>query len=97
MINFRNSFLRFVNSISEKSLERLSILTFSTILIITIILVFDIITFPLNNSLLTKTIAFFIPVLVFLVFLMLIPFGMLILIVTLQNLIKRGKIKMESD
>jgi len=97
VINFRNSFLRFVSSISDKDLAYLAIITFSTLLIITAILVFEIISLPFHTSLLTKTIAFFIPVLVFLVFLMLLPFGMLILIVALQNLIKRGKIKVESE
>jgi|GEM_PF-5375182 len=97
MSNFRNSFLRFINSISDKGLARLSILTFSSLLIITAILVFEIIALPFYTSLLTKTIAFFMPVLVFLVFLMLIPFGMLILTVALKDLIKRGKIKVESE
>jgi len=97
MSNFRNSFLRFINSISDKDLGYLSIFAFYTLLIITIIVVFEIISLPFHTSLLTKTIAFFVPVLVFLVFLMLIPFGMLILIVALQDLIKRGKIKVEGD
>ena len=97
MSNFRDSFLRFVNSISDKGLGYLSILTFSSLLIITAILVFEIITLPFHTLLLSKMIAFFMPVLVFLVFLMLIPFGMLILIVALKDLIKRGKIKVESD
>jgi len=97
MINFRNSFLRFINSISDKGLARLSIFTFSTVLIITIIFVFEIINLPFHTLLLTKTIIFFTPVLVFLVFLMLIPFGMLILTIALQDLIKRGKIKVESE
>jgi len=97
MINFRNSFLRFINSISDKGLARLSIFIFSTVLIITIIFVFEIINLPFHTLLLTKTIIFFTPVLVFLVFLILIPFGMLILTIALQDLIKRGKIKVKSE
>ena len=97
MINFRNSFLRFINSISDKNLGYMSIFTFSTVLIITIIFVFEVISLSFHTLLLTKTIIFFTPVLVFLVFLMLIPFGMLILTIALQDLIKRGKIKVESE
>jgi len=97
MSNFRNSFLRFVNSTSDRDLKHLSIFVFSTTLIITTIVVFEIISIPFHTLLLSKTIAFFVPVLYVLVVLMLIPFGMLILIVALQDLIKRGKIKAESE
>jgi len=97
MINFKSSFLRFVSSISNKTLGYLSISTFFITLIITILVAFTATTFSLHTFPLSKIIISYLPDLIFLVFLMLIPFGILMLIITLQSLMREGRIKADEN
>jgi len=100
MINFRNSFIKFVNSISDKYLKLISIFGFSITLTmgaITYLIISAYFNILLPETLLPKMLTFFVPILYILTGLALVWLSLIYLIKVFQTLIERGKIKVENS